>query len=254
MSLVPINLGVPTGTTMWYAGEQAPIGWLVCDGSTFSSLEYPVLASYLEDTFGPVSGTDYVLPDLVGKFIRGYGQETGRPFGSTQEDMFSAHEHGVKPIQHNHTVTDPTHFHNTTGVTHVHTTSGEHEHGATPGTHIHGETFPSAGYLFAALDPGAVETYYVGYKYCAESHISGFFCPLGVANVKRVYDVAFTGVTINTAFTGITTTGISLTGVTFLTAKTDISVDFAQTGITVDDFGALNTRPVNIALLPIIRT
>ena len=45
-----------------------------------------------------------------------------------------------------------------------------------------------------------------------------------------------------------------LTGVTFLTAETDISVDFAQTGITVDDFGALNTRPVNIALLPIIRT
>ena len=65
---------------------------------------------------------------------------------------------------------------------------------------------------------------------------------------------SFTGITINAAFTGITTTDISLTGVTFLTAETDISVDFAQTGITVDDFGALNTRPVNIALLPIIRT
>ena len=254
MSLIPINLGVPTGTVMWYAGQTVPYGWLLCDGSTFSVAEFPVLASYLGSTYGPVTDTEGYLPDMVGKFLRGFGAEPGRLFGSTQDDMFSVHEHGFRPIVHKHGITDPGHIHQTNNVTHIHTTSGNHAHEVPPLAHTHKETYPSVGYTFIALDPEETEAYYVGYKYCAESHVSGFFCPLGVRNVKRTYDVATTGVSVDTNVTGITISNFSFTGVIFLRGTTGIALDFSETGISVDDFGAPNTRPVNIALLPIIRT
>lgn len=56
--------GVPIGTFTWWFGleTQIPEGWLKLDGSEFSVTDYPKLYSVL--------GTN-VLPDMVGKFIKG---------------------------------------------------------------------------------------------------------------------------------------------------------------------------------------
>jgi microcystin-dependent protein len=60
---------VPTGVINQFAGDAAdvPTGWLLCDGSTFSSTTYSTLATLLADKYGTHSGTDYYLPNLKGR-------------------------------------------------------------------------------------------------------------------------------------------------------------------------------------------
>jgi microcystin-dependent protein len=60
---------VPTGVISQFAGDAAdvPTGWLLCDGSTFSSTTYSTLATLLADKYGTHLGTDYYLPNLKGK-------------------------------------------------------------------------------------------------------------------------------------------------------------------------------------------
>lgn len=60
---------VPTGVINQFAGAAAdvPTGWLLCDGSTFSSTTYSTLATLLADKYGTHSGTNYYLPNLKGK-------------------------------------------------------------------------------------------------------------------------------------------------------------------------------------------
>lgn len=60
--LPQINLGMPVGSVTAFMGATAPMGWLLCDGSTFDETEYPQLYSVL--------GTNTV-PDLRGEFLRG---------------------------------------------------------------------------------------------------------------------------------------------------------------------------------------
>ena len=47
---------------MWPT-TTAPSGYLICDGSTYSSVTYPALFNVLGTT---------TLPDFRGKFVRGY--------------------------------------------------------------------------------------------------------------------------------------------------------------------------------------
>ena len=63
------NIGVPIGTVISYAGQTAPKGWLVCDGSAFDGFLYPQLTA----TLGGLNKT----PDLTGQFIRGGTPEAG---------------------------------------------------------------------------------------------------------------------------------------------------------------------------------
>jgi hypothetical protein len=63
------NVGNPIGTVIQFAGSALPTGYLVCDGSTFSAVQYPKLNTVLGGN---------VLPDLRGQFIRGFaGGTTG---------------------------------------------------------------------------------------------------------------------------------------------------------------------------------
>lgn len=48
---------VPIGTVTRWGGSTPPGGWLTCDGSTFSSTTYPILADVLGGT---------TLPTLTG--------------------------------------------------------------------------------------------------------------------------------------------------------------------------------------------
>lgn len=261
MSFVPINLGVPTGTVMWYAGAEAPLGWLLCDGGTFSSIAYPVLADYLGETFGPSFNGNITLPDLTGKFIRGSGKETGRPFGSTQNDLFQEHFHDLPNKTHTHPVIDPGHIHDTDSATHFHSinplaSTHDHKQDETSGDHRHQSYFPSTGYSLILFKEDGKEVLYVGFAPCAATHTSRANCPVFPPQITAATERALANIMFTDyAQTGITATNIALTSVKFQRATVNIPVtEFSFTGLQIQGFGTLNTRPVNIALLPIIRT
>lgn len=59
---------VPTGSIMQFAGNQAPAGWIICDGSTISRTTYAELFSIIGTTFGSGDGsTTFNIPNLKGK-------------------------------------------------------------------------------------------------------------------------------------------------------------------------------------------
>lgn len=83
-ALNSLNSGlVQVGIKARWDKATPPIGWLICDGSTFDQLVYPDLYTHL--------GTN-VLPDHRNRVSRDPGPDTG-PLGSTQEDDFKTHQH-----------------------------------------------------------------------------------------------------------------------------------------------------------------
>ena len=134
----------PTGTIVAYAGASAPNGWLVCDGSAFSSTTYPALYALL----GNVATT----PNLADRFIVGKsGTKAVRTTGGSATigvNNLPAHTHpntitsvtvaGTVSVtlaggSHNHTGTTEQqsndHSHNqvvqkTTSSTHTHNVNG----------------------------------------------------------------------------------------------------------------------------------
>lgn len=58
--------GTPTGTVVPYAGASVPIGWVVCDGRSLSSLTFPDLFNSIGYTYGG-SGSSFNVPDLRGR-------------------------------------------------------------------------------------------------------------------------------------------------------------------------------------------
>lgn len=76
-----VNGSVPAGIPMPWPASTPPTGWLKCNGASFNTAIYPLLAKAYP------SG---VLPDLRGEFIRGWddgrGVDSGRGVLSTQLD------------------------------------------------------------------------------------------------------------------------------------------------------------------------
>jgi len=108
----------PTGSITMFAGETVPTGWLECNGASVSATTYPALATALvsvENSVnyiygGTVAGGNFNLPDLRGKFARGWdhgaGNDpdaaartdrgdgvTGNYVGTMQADGFKSHTH-----------------------------------------------------------------------------------------------------------------------------------------------------------------
>ena len=102
----------PSGGVMMFAAKAIPDGWLECDGRKLSINLYRSLYSVIGDTYNTLSSidknTEFQIPDMRGLFVRGWDttgtvdKQTGRGFGTTQNDEFKSHTH---------TVTDPGHFH-----------------------------------------------------------------------------------------------------------------------------------------------
>ena len=62
----------PVGVIEAFAGVNAPAGWLFCDGSAVSRIQYPELFSALGTTYGSGDGsTTFNLPDLRGRVPAG---------------------------------------------------------------------------------------------------------------------------------------------------------------------------------------
>lgn len=96
--------GVPAGAVMHFAMSTPPSGWLIADGATVSRTTYAALYLAIGTTFGAGNGsTTFNLPDLRGEFVRGHdngrGVDSGRVFGSYQEDSLKSHTHTyVEPV------------------------------------------------------------------------------------------------------------------------------------------------------------
>lgn len=234
----PAPEATPIGSVCWFTSTdptKLPVGWLVADGSSYTddptSPYYP-LYQVIGLTFTP--GTDpagtFRLPDLRGQFIRGWNDagtqgpgtlDPGRTFGSTQGDAFQ---------QHSHSVTDPGHIHALTDPGHTHTvTDPGHTHGVNDPGHTHRFNIPNAEVV------GDQAGFYDGNNKVGPQNVG---TTNSTANVTPAPNT--TGVTINQALTGITQTIIN------------------TTGLTVDNEPATapspnETRPVNFALLPIIK-
>jgi microcystin-dependent protein len=117
------NTTLPVGAITAFAGNVAsyktplgntsppttqPIesfGWMLCDGSSLNTSEYPELYVVLGNLYGG-NDTTFNLPDLSGQFLRGIGADdasiedrtaadggTDTGVGSTQTDALQTHEH-----------------------------------------------------------------------------------------------------------------------------------------------------------------
>ena len=135
--------GLSTGMVSYFAGNNAPTGWLKLNGSLVSRATYAALWTYAQAQglatetdwnagyYGRFSvgdgSTTFRLPDTRGLFLRGLddgrGADPSRIMGFYQEQANAAHAHGVN---------DPTHQHGgSTGG------AGTHVHGVNDPSHVH---------------------------------------------------------------------------------------------------------------------
>lgn len=86
-SLVLLSELLPVGSFLWFTSETIPKGFLLCDGSALLKEYYPALYSVLGSTFGEETETEFYLPDMRAKFIRGAGVSGNytATFGVTKE-------------------------------------------------------------------------------------------------------------------------------------------------------------------------
>lgn len=109
----PGSASVPTGSIMPFAGAVVPTGWLPCDGSTFSRIDYAALYSVIGTSYGNGNGsTTANLPDLRGRIAVGrgtspdvdaLGDSDGQALASRtpmHSHAVADHAHAIPPHQH----------------------------------------------------------------------------------------------------------------------------------------------------------
>ena len=102
------NSMIPVGAVTQWASVDTPDGWLICNGGTFTSDDYPELAALLGSTYGPINGNTYRLPNFKGKVPVGLG--TGFDENGNSQTFNIANSGG----EYNHTLTVdeiPSHTH-----------------------------------------------------------------------------------------------------------------------------------------------
>jgi microcystin-dependent protein len=65
------------GTIIMFAGNYAPQGWLLCDGSLLAISQYQALFSILSTTYGGDGVANFALPDLRSRVPVGTGMGPG---------------------------------------------------------------------------------------------------------------------------------------------------------------------------------
>jgi microcystin-dependent protein len=248
---VPIISGgvIPVATIMWFCSPRPPEGYLLCDGSAVRRSEYAQLFRAIGTTYGEGDGAStFNLPDLVGRFCRGWGPvsplDPNRQFGSYQQDGVGIHNHGLQPLQHTHTITDPGHIHGVTDPGHIHDIIDPgHNHSVTDPGHKHrSDEFTHTGWAdffsrsntgLLRMNVGELDPYYRSINFKTSFNYTNMVVATDPANL--FLDVAQSNVTTSDAFTNVT-------------------IDVAETNIPYTEVTGLSeTRPNNVALLPVIR-
>lgn len=88
----------PVGTIQAFAFNKVPQGWMICDGRSLNKYEYPELFNVIANTFGNEGNDNFKIPDLRGRFIRGWDPTSAidpqrRHLGTYQEDAIQSHDH-----------------------------------------------------------------------------------------------------------------------------------------------------------------
>lgn len=83
--------GLPAGSIIWFAGVNAPTGYLKANGALVNRAQYSALFDAIGTIYGVGDGsTTFALPDLRGEFVRGFddgrGIDSGRGLGTLQLD------------------------------------------------------------------------------------------------------------------------------------------------------------------------
>jgi microcystin-dependent protein len=114
-----------------FAGDEAPDGFLLCDGSEVPRSRYPVLFSLIGNSYGePSRRSLFLLPDLRGRTILGASSALpladvgGAATVTLEEDNLPSHSHGVTDPGHVHSASAAPHSHNITDPGHVHAGAG----------------------------------------------------------------------------------------------------------------------------------
>lgn len=110
---------LPIGTIQPFVGEEAPSGYLLCQGQLISKSIYSELYKVCGNRFGSETDTHFYLPDLRGKTIAGYDADNMEM--NNIGKLLGAAEHSHTSAAHTHTVAGHTH----TSAAHTHST-GNH--------------------------------------------------------------------------------------------------------------------------------
>ena len=104
----------PIGTIQTFAFNRIPEGWMACDGRVLHINDFRELYDVIGNTFGGDGKTQFVLPDLRGRFVRGWNSNANldpkRKFGSYQDDAIQEHKHKLN-MDSSSTGTDGSHTH-----------------------------------------------------------------------------------------------------------------------------------------------
>jgi microcystin-dependent protein len=239
---------IPIASIMWFCSQRPPEGYLLCDGREVSRVEYTQLFRAIGETYGSGNGVStFNLPNLVGRFCRGWGTlnplDPDRQFGSYQEDAPGLHNHNLPALTHTHSITDPGHIHGVTDPGHIHAVNDPgHNHTVSDPGHQMFITEPLTHqgwlYAFSNLNPGCIRMD----RPSGWWRISNFVLSPEQVNMQVFTSTA--NVRLSKAQSNVTTNN-AVTGITIDTAEVDIP--FTDIG------GDAETRPDNVALLPVIR-
>ncbi len=93
------SVGLPTGSIITFAGSSGlPADYLLCNGNTLLTADYPTLFSIIGYTYGGTGGS-FNLPDLTDKFIQGASQNTGSTIGSNEDFINESNIQTFQPTQ-----------------------------------------------------------------------------------------------------------------------------------------------------------
>jgi microcystin-dependent protein len=86
-----------------FAGDYAPEGYMLCQGQTLSIQQYTALYSLIGNRYGGDGQTNFKLPNLCGKFVKGVGMDTqGTPVSLAQsggsESIVPVSTNNVPPV------------------------------------------------------------------------------------------------------------------------------------------------------------